>query len=232
MGLRRHVHQDPTEREPHLNPYLLVGLSYLLGATPTSYWIGRFAYGVDLRSEGSGNLGATNAFRVLGWKAALPVMIVDIGKGWLPAAMFVGLDGSDAWAWALAYGAAAIVGHVFSFWVGFAGGKGVATSTGVFLAIVPAALGAGLAVWIVTLVSIRIVSVASLAGAVTIPVVVFLTEQPGGPLMAWFTVGLAAFVFWAHRSNIQRLLRGEEPRIRQRGKGGHAGEVRSAGGPQ
>ena len=215
-----------------MNPYLLVGLSYLVGATPTSYWVGRFAYGVDLRNAGSGNLGATNTFRVLGWKAALPVMIVDIGKGWLPAALFIQLDGSDAWAWALAYGAAAIVGHVFSFWVRFSGGKGVATSTGVFLAIAPAAVGAGLVVWIVTLAAVRIVSVASLAGAVTIPVVVFLTEHPGGSLMAWFTVALAAFVFWAHRSNIRRLLNGEEPRIRQGGKASQAEEAPSAGGMQ
>ena len=120
-----------------MSPYALVLLAYVVGATPTSFWVGRYGYGVDLREMGSGNLGATNTFRVLGGKAALPVMVVDIAKGWLPVFLFPQVDGSAAWTWALAYGAAAIVGHVFSFWVGFRGGKGVATSGGVFLALAP-----------------------------------------------------------------------------------------------
>ena len=80
-----------------MNPYLLIVLSYMLGATPTSYWVGRGVYGVDLRKEGSSNLGATNTFRVLGWKAAAPVMLVDIAKGWLPAFYFPTLDGNVGW---------------------------------------------------------------------------------------------------------------------------------------
>ena len=110
--------------------------AYLIGAVPTSYLIGRMARGIDLREHGSGNLGATNAFRVLGWRLALPVLLIDVFKGWFPAFVFPRLDGAG-WEWALAYGAAAILGHVFSVYVNFKGGKGVATGAGVFLALAP-----------------------------------------------------------------------------------------------
>ena len=199
-----------------MNPYLLVILSYVIGATPTSYWLGRTAYGVDLRQEGSGNLGATNTFRVLGWKAAVPVMVVDVAKGWFPAFYFPMVDDQASWAWALAYGAAAIVGHVSSFWVGFRGGKGVATSAGVFLALAPSAVLAALIAWLLVLATTRLVSVASLSAAVTIPVWLGFNPQPGGTMLLVFTVAMALFVFWAHRSNIRRLLKGTEPRIRTR----------------
>lgn len=214
MELRGGPHPHPPERERRLTPYVLLALSYVLGATPTSFWVGRHVHGVDLRNVGSGNLGATNTFRVLGWKAALPVMVVDVLKGFVPAFFFPGLDTEAGWAWALAYGAAAILGHVFSFWVGFRGGKGVATSAGVFLAIAPQAVGVALVVWLLALGTVRIVSVASLSAAVAIPIWLGVRGHPGNPVLLWFTLGLAAFVFWAHRSNIRRLLTGNEPTIR------------------
>lgn len=219
-----------------MSPYVLVLLAYVVGATPTSFWIGRYAYGVDLREMGSGNLGATNTFRILGWKAALPVVVVDVAKGWLPVFLFPQLDGSAGWSWALAYGAAAILGHVFSFWVGFRGGKGVATSGGVFLALVPKAVLAAVIVWVLVVSFGRIVSLGSLAAAVTIPVAVSYYGHPGGSSMVWFTVALALFVFWAHRSNIRRLLQGREPRIRPgrgpmaSGEGAAAAEASNQGG--
>ena len=114
--------------------YALIALSYLIGATPTSYWMGRAVHGLDLREHGSGNLGATNVFRILGAKWALPVVAVDIAKGFLPVWFFPGMVGGDL-RWTLAFGGAAIVGHIFSLWVGFKGGKGIATSAGVFLAL-------------------------------------------------------------------------------------------------
>ena len=128
--------------------YGLLALSYLLGATPTSYWIGRAFHGLDLREHGSGNLGATNAFRVLGPTWALPVVAVDIAKGFLPVLFFPDLVGADL-GWTIAFGAAAIVGHIFSLWVGFEGGKGIATSAGVFLALAPWAVLGGFVVWAV-----------------------------------------------------------------------------------
>ncbi|MGY8777514.1 MAG: glycerol-3-phosphate acyltransferase [Longimicrobiales bacterium] len=127
--------------------YLFLGLSYLLGATPTSFWVGRVFHGLDLREHGSGNLGATNAFRVLGLKSALPVVFVDVAKGWIPVWLFADVVGAG-FEWAFAYGLAAILGHMFSFWVGFKGGKGMATSAGVFLGFAPLAVLAGFVLWL------------------------------------------------------------------------------------
>ncbi|MFW5946980.1 MAG: glycerol-3-phosphate 1-O-acyltransferase PlsY [Gemmatimonadota bacterium] len=193
----------------------LLLLAYFLGATPTSHLVGRAMYGVDLREHGSGNLGATNVFRVLGWKAALPVATVDVGKGWLPTALFPRWDQAAGAEWALAYGAAAIVGHVFSVFVRFRGGKGVATSAGVFLALAPWATLAGLGAWVATVAATRIVSLGSLMAAVTLPVAVYLTGEPR-PVLG-LAAGLALFVILAHRSNIRRLLRGEENRFGRKG---------------
>ena len=137
--------------------WLLVLAGYFTGAFPTSYLAGRLARGIDLRQHGSGNLGATNVIRVLGWKAATPVFMIDIFKGFAPTFFFPRLDGSPRWEWALAYGAAAIVGHVYSVYVRFKGGKGVATSAGVFLALAPWALLAALVVWLTLVATTRIV---------------------------------------------------------------------------
>ena len=198
-----------------MTPFVLLPLAYLLGSIPSSQVMSRWGYGVDLTEKGSGNLGATNVFRVLGWKAALPVVAVDVGKGWLPAWLFHQVDGQTAWAWALAYGAAAIVGHVFSVWVGFKGGKGVATSGGVFLAVAPLALLVGFGVWLVLAFTTRIVSVASMTAAVAVAAVVWIRPPvaDGSWALRLFVLALAAFVLWAHRSNIGRLLRGEENRF-------------------
>jgi glycerol-3-phosphate acyltransferase PlsY len=191
--------------------WLLLLASYLIGAFPTSYVVGRAVYGVDLRQQGSGNLGATNVYRVLGWKAALLVFPIDIFKGFAPTFFFPRLDGAPQLEWALAYGAAAILGHVYSVYVRFKGGKGIATSAGVFLALAPWALLVGLIVWILLVATTRIVSVASLAAAVVVPPVV-LVEEGNGPVF-WLALALVLFVIWSHRTNIRRLLRGEEHRF-------------------
>ncbi len=198
--------------------WLLVVASYFTGAFPTSYLAGRLARGIDLRQHGSGNLGATNVFRVLGWKAATPVFMIDIFKGFAPTFFFPRLDGSPRWEWALAYGAAAILGHVYSVYVRFKGGKGVATSAGVFLALAPWAVLAGLVVWVALVATTRIVSISSIVAALVVPPVVYLTKG-AGPVL-WLSLALMAFVIWAHRTNIGRLLRGEEHRF-----GGHGAEA-------
>lgn len=199
--------------------YLLLVLSYLLGATPTSYWVGKAVHGIDLRRHGSGNLGATNVFRVLGWKSAVPVMVVDVLKGFVPVWLFPTWSGAP-FPWALAFGAAAVLGHMFSFWVGLRGGKGVAASAGVFLAVAPWACLGALGVWLVLTFSTRMVSAGSIGAAVALPVLVAVLPHRGGKEVVAFTAALAAFVIWAHRSNIRRLLRGEEHRFgrpRERG---------------
>ncbi len=190
-----------------------LALAYLLGATPTSLWVGKAVYGVDLRDEGSGNLGATNTFRVLGWRAALPVLLFDIFKGWLPAAYFAVWSGLDSFGWTLAFGGAAIVGHVFSVWARFRGGKGVATSGGVFLALAPWAVLVALVAFFAIALTTRYVSLGSITAALLVPLVVVYTPHRGGDALVYFSLALAAFVIWAHRSNIRRLLKGQENRF-------------------
>jgi glycerol-3-phosphate acyltransferase PlsY len=192
---------------------LLIAAAYLAGAIPTSFVVGRLR-GVDLRQHGSGNLGATNAYRVLGWKAALPIFVVDIAKGWFPAWAFPIWDSLPSPYWALAYGAAAIVGHVFSIYVGFKGGKGVATSAGVLLALAPVAVLIGLCVWILLVWGTGYVSLASMVGAIAVAISVW-TLMGQGPVL-WLTLGVAAFVVFAHRANIRRLMAGTESRFRRR----------------
>jgi acyl phosphate:glycerol-3-phosphate acyltransferase len=192
--------------------YALLGLSYLLGATPTSYWVGRAFHSLDLREHGSGNLGATNAFRVLGWKSALPVVLVDVAKGFIPVWLFADLAGVG-FAWTLAYGTASILGHMFSLWVGFQGGKGMATSAGVFLGFAPwAVLGAFIA-WLALTLPTGYVSLGSIGAAFVLPILIVFTPHQGGGSLVWFSSALAVFVIWKHRSNVGRLMRGEENRF-------------------
>jgi acyl phosphate:glycerol-3-phosphate acyltransferase len=199
-----------------MSPWICVVLAYLWGAIPASYVAGRLARGIDLREHGSGNLGATNTFRVLGAKVAAPVMVFDILKGTLPVLLFSQLDGSGDWRWELAYGAAAIVGHVFSVYVGFKGGKGVATSAGVFLALAPAAVGAGLLVWLLVLRGTRMVSAASISAAATVGVLLLLSPWMGDGIRDEVRIlggAIVLFIIFAHRSNIGRIMAGTEPRF-------------------
>lgn len=202
--------------------WLLLLVSYLIGAIPSSYIGARAARGIDLRQHGSGNLGATNAFRVLGWKTALPVLLFDIFKGWFPTFAFPLWDGvapaaAAGGGWAFAYGCAAIVGHVFSPYVAFRGGKGVATSSGMLLALTPWGLLAGFLTWFALVWITRIVSLSSIIAAFVVPIVVLFVHGIG-PVF-WICVAVAVFVVFAHRSNLKRLARGEEPRFgRKRGE--------------
>ena len=192
--------------------YALLALSYLLGATPTSYWMGGAFHGLDLREHGSGNLGASNVFRILGPKWALPVVAVDVAKGFVPVWFFPSMVDGDL-GWTLAFGGAAIVGHVFSLWVGLKGGKGIATSAGVFLALAPWAVLGSFVVWLVLTLPTGYVSLGSMGAAATLPVFVALTPHRGDTALIWFAVILAFFVIWAHRANMRRLLRGIERRF-------------------
>ena len=196
----------------------LILIAYIAGATPTSHWVARALYGMDLRKEGSGNLGATNTYRVLGWKASAPVIVVDTLKGWAPVALLPLISPEASSEWAIGYGAAAIVGHVFSFWVGFSGGKGVATSAGVFFVLAPWATLIGLCVWLAAVLSTGYVSLGSILAAVALPIAIFLTLDDAGLPILTFTVALATFIVWGHRGNVRRLIRGEERRLGRAGK--------------
>lgn len=189
--------------------------SYLLGAIPTSHLVSRVFARIDLREHGSGNLGATNLYRVLGWKYAIPVALFDIAKGAIPVVVFAP-QVSDSELFALACGVAAIVGHVFSVFVRFKGGKGVATAAGVMLGLTPLALGVAAIVWAVVVLLTGYVSLGSIAAAVVLPFAVYLLENPQTPELLWIDALVAAGVILLHRRNIQRLLKGTENRFGRR----------------
>jgi glycerol-3-phosphate acyltransferase PlsY len=194
-------------------PWLLA--SYLLGAVPASYLAGRLFAGIDLRQHGSRNLGATNLYRVLGWRFAIPVGLFDIAKGAVPVLVFAPRVSSSE-LFALACGIAAILGHVFSVFVRFRGGKGVATAAGVMLGLTPAALGVAALVWVLLVYVTGYVSVGSIAAAAAFPAAVFLLEHPDRPEILWIDVGVAIAIIWLHRANIRRLLNGTESRFGRR----------------
>lgn len=189
--------------------------SYLLGSIPTSHLVSRSFAHIDLRQHGSGNLGATNLYRVLGWKYAVPVALFDIAKGAIPVLVFAPQVSSSE-LFALACGVAAIVGHVFSVFVSFKGGKGVATAAGVMLGLTPIALGLAATVWALVLLLTGYVSLASISAAAVLPLAVFLLEQPNDPQLLWIDVLIAAGVIFLHRRNIERLLKGTENRFGRR----------------
>jgi glycerol-3-phosphate acyltransferase PlsY len=189
--------------------------SYLVGAIPTSYLAARFIRGIDLREHGSKNLGATNLYRTLGWRYAVPVGLFDIAKGAIPVLVFAPRV-SDSQLFALGCGVAAVIGHVFSLFVGFKGGKGVATAAGVMLALTPAALGVAALVWAVLVYATGYVSVGSIVAAAVFPVAVFLLEHPDRPEILWIDAAVAAGIIWLHRANIRRLLNGTEHRFGRR----------------
>ena len=189
--------------------------SYFVGAIPTSYLLSRLFAGIDLRQHGSGNLGATNLYRVLGWKYAIPAAVVDIAKGAIPVLVFAP-QVSDSQLFALACGVAAILGHVFSVFVGFKGGKGVATAAGVMLGLAPLALAVSAVVWAALVRLTGYVSVGSIVAAAVLPLAVYLLEDSTSPALLWIAGAIAAGVILLHRRNIQRLLKGTENRFGRR----------------
>jgi glycerol-3-phosphate acyltransferase PlsY len=193
---------------------LWVVASYLLGATPTAYLAGRLARGIDLREHGSKNLGATNVYRVLGWRWAIPVALIDIAKGAIPVALFGRWAAGGPWL-AVGLGIAAVLGHVFSPFMRFKGGKGVATALGVFLALAPVAVLIAVPVWGGSLWLTGYVSLASIVAAASFPVWVKLTA-PGAVSAFWASIALAALIVYSHRANVQRLLAGTENRFHTR----------------
>ncbi|HEY7481252.1 MAG TPA: glycerol-3-phosphate 1-O-acyltransferase PlsY [Gemmatimonadales bacterium] len=189
--------------------------SYFVGAIPTSYLAGRLFRGIDLREHGSKNLGATNVFRTLGWRYAIPVGLVDVAKGAVPVLVFAP-QVSDSQLFALACGIGAILGHVFSIFVRFRGGKGVATAAGVMLGLTPLALGVSTVAWLIVLTLSGYVSLASIAAAAVFPVAVYLLERPDRPEILWLDALVAAAIIWLHRANIRRLINGTESRFGRR----------------
>ena len=198
-----------------LAPYLAVFFFYLLGAVPFGYIVARLR-GVDIFAAGSGNIGATNVGRVLGRKFGLLVFVLDFLKGAAPVALVRHYLPDPAWA-AIAAGLAAFVGHMFPVYLRFRGGKGVATGTGAVAVLLPGPTAVALLVWVSVLTATRYVSLASVLAAVSLPIVRLLTaSEPfagGESTLTGFSFLAAGLVTLRHRSNLARLIRGDENRV-------------------
>lgn len=193
-------------------------IAYLIGSIPTSVWWGKAFFAVDVREHGSRNAGATNTFRVLGAKAGVPVLIIDILKGFLPVRLLPNLTDLEPdtapWMWLrVALVGAAVIGHLYPVFAGFKGGKGVATSLGGVLAVHPGAAAICVLVFAIVFFLSRYVSLGSLCAAVAFPLAVILIYKEFSAVKIGFAVVLCLLVFYTHRENIGRLLRGEENRM-------------------
>ena len=202
---------------------ILIIISYLIGSTPTSIIVGRITKGIDIREHGSGNAGGTNVFRVLGWKPALFVVVIDVFKGWLPAAIF-----APAFYYAqiipdlgvvqILCGFSAVLGHTYTIFARFKGGKGVGTLGGMLIALFPTAFPFCLAIAIITIILTGYVSLASILASVSLPIFLFILPpffgvNPAPLSLMVFSLLIPWFITFTHRSNIQRLRSGEENRF-------------------
>jgi glycerol-3-phosphate acyltransferase PlsY len=188
-------------------------VSYLLGSIPTGYLFAK-ARGIDIRSAGSGNIGATNAFRVLGKSAGITVLVIDALKGYLACRFVAFGTGAPSEAHRMVAGLFAILGHNYTCWLKFKGGKGIATSAGVLLALAPEGFGIALVVFLLVLALSRFVSLASITSAIVLPIAVWLTG--GTSRMISLTAFLSAMAIYKHRANIGRLMAGTESKIGQK----------------
>lgn len=188
-------------------------LAYLLGAIPTGYLFARYIKGIDIRSVGSGNIGATNVLRTFGWKPGLAVLFVDMAKGALAAGPLASWLCPGALGWEPAAGAlAAVLGHDYTVFLRMRGGKGVATSCGALLVLAPQATLATMAVFTAVVAATRMVSAGSLAGALGLPLFLWLFAEHEAPILG-LSLLLSAFIWLKHIPNIQRMIAGTERTI-------------------
>jgi glycerol-3-phosphate acyltransferase PlsY len=194
-------------------------LGYLLGSIPTGFLVAQ-ARGIDIRTIGSGNIGATNVIRALGKPAGIFVLLADALKGWLAVVLLPELvylifggvtDGGTREVYSIIGGVCALLGHNYTCWLHFRGGKGIATSAGVLLALVPWALLIIFAIWVLAFALTRYVSVASITAAAALPFAALLTRESTVKVLV--TAAMSILAIYKHRSNIQRLLAGTEPRF-------------------
>ena len=194
-------------------------MAYLLGSLPTSVWLGQAYFGIDVRNFGSGNAGATNTLRVLGRKAGIIVMLLDILKGWTATSLALLLylmnviPFHDLLMYKLLFGILSVIGHIFPVYVGFKGGKGVATLLGMVLAIHTEAALLCMVIFFVVLLTSKYVSLGSMIAALAFPILLLLPRfSPDDPMMIVFGFVMFAIVVITHQKNIVRLLNGEESR--------------------
>ncbi|HWX17990.1 MAG TPA: glycerol-3-phosphate 1-O-acyltransferase PlsY [Chthoniobacterales bacterium] len=199
-------------------------ISYLIGSVPSGYLAGRVA-GIDIRKVGSGNIGATNVLRVLGKRYGYPVFLFDFAKGTAAVEISILIFNSTHQAevsrelCAILAGVSSVIGHSYPVWLGFKGGKGVATSFGVVFGLIPLAALIAVVVWLIMFGTTRYVSVASMTAALALPVTVLVmlyVKLLSGLTLLLFSICLAAIVIWRHRSNLSRLMSGTEPHFERK----------------
>jgi len=200
--------------------YLIAGflIAYILGSIPTAVWIGQWFYGIDVRKKGSGNAGATNTIRVLGWNAGVPVFLLDIFKGFFAVWIMLffipaGWDNDLKIYIQILAGIFAVTGHALPVFAGFKGGKGVATLFGAGIALYGWAILVPLFVFLIVIAITKYVSLGSILGAISFPIAVIFIFQITHPGLIGLAVFAAMFILWTHRKNIVRLLKGEENRF-------------------
>ena len=194
---------------------LILLLSYLFGSFPSGYLVGRIAKGIDIRSVGSGSTGATNVLRHIGRRAAITVFLLDVFKGVLSILLAKYFLLNDSWQ--VAVGLSTLIGHIWPIWLNWKGGKAVATGLGVFLGISWQVGLSTLGVFIVMILIFRIVSLASISAAISLPYIMYLSFETTNISLPFLVISVLAMslVIWRHRQNIVRLIRGKEPRIGQ-----------------
>ena len=214
-----------------INMVIVVLLSYIVGSIPTSVMLSKWKHGFDIRSKGSGNAGGTNVFRVLGWKSGMFVITVDALKGviattvvarlfWDPALPFYNHTPFDDFTIIqMICGGAAVIGHVWTVFAGFKGGKGIATGSGMLIGIAPTEFAVSIAVFLIFLYAFRYVSLGSIMAAASFPLSLIIRynilsdEIHSYKTLVFFSTGIALFLIYSHRANIKRLLDGTERKI-------------------
>ena len=204
--------------ELYLQNVLLVIVAYLLGSVPTSVWIGRAFFDLDIREHGSGNAGTTNTFRIMGSKAGIVVFIIDVLKGWLAVNLiqisdFYVPQTGDFINVQLMFGLAALIGHIFPVYVGFKGGKGVATLFGIVLAIHPYAALISLGIFAIALIITGYVSLSSMIGGIAFPILIIVVYNVTAMSLIIFSLVISVLLLFTHQKNIERLISKQESRI-------------------
>jgi glycerol-3-phosphate acyltransferase PlsY len=198
---------------------LLLIVAYLIGSIPSAVWIGRRFYGVDVREHGSGNAGFSNAVRVLGWRAGLPVFLIDVLKGYIAVSLVrltqLYIPGTaDFVNFQLMLGAATVLGHIFPIYVGFKGGKGVATLLGLLLAIQPEPTLICIGIFGVVFLTTRYVSLSSMIAGISFPILIIFVFQTTISSLVVFSMIVSILLLLTHQKNIERLLNREESRAK------------------
>lgn len=211
---------------------IIAVLSYLVGSIPTSIIVTRVKKGIDIRQHGSGNAGGTNVIRVLGWRIGVFVILMDMAKGLFATMVVTQLmygpfpfenltPFDDLTVVRIIAGCAAILGHIWTLFAGFKGGKGIATAGGMLIGVAPVEVGVSLVVFSLVFLVTHYVSLGSLSAAVAFPLTMFFRENvfmvavPGYNTLIFFSIGISLLIIFTHRANIRRLLKGTENKIQR-----------------